>query len=83
MEAIGNLLRLRGSECSALGVKTNAVPRDHHRFGMLLEPGALGGSVRQEVDYAMQVQIDEDCPIVLAFAPCPIIHAEVINREPG
>ena len=48
MESVGNLLRLWGSQRSALGVKTTAVPSDCHDFGMLLEPfgKTLGGPIR-------------------------------------
>ena len=83
MKAIGYLLRLRRSQCCAFGIDAATVPRNRHDFRMLLEPfrEALGGSIGKKVHDTMQVQIDQNCSVVLAFAPGPIIHAQVANGK--
>ena len=81
MEAIGYLLRLRCPEHRPFGIKTATISRDRHDFGMVPEPfgEALGGSIREEVHDAVQVQIDQNRSIVLTFAPSPIIDTQVAN----
>jgi len=83
VKAIGYLLRLRRSQCCAFGIDAATVPRNRHDFRMLLEPcgEALGGSIGKKVHDTMQVQIDQNCSVVLAFAPGPIIHAQVANGK--
>jgi hypothetical protein len=52
---------------------------------MLLQPfgETLGGPVWEKVHDAVQVQVDQNGSIILAFAPSPIIDAEVVKRECG
>ena len=85
MEPIGYLLRLRRSQCCAFGIQTATITRDRDDFGMLSEPcgEALGGPVRKKVHDAVQVQINQNGSIVLAFAPGPIVDAEVVNGKCG
>ena len=40
---------------------------------------ALGSSVRQKVEHAVQIQVDEDRSIFLPFAPGPVIDAQVAH----
>jgi hypothetical protein len=44
---------------------------------------ALGGPVWEKVHDAVQVQVDQNGSILLAFAPSPIVDAEVVNGEYG
>jgi hypothetical protein len=44
---------------------------------------ALGGPVWEKVHDAVQIQVDQNGSILLAFAPSPIVDAEVVKRECG
>jgi hypothetical protein len=50
-------------------------------FRMILEPGgeAFTGSIREQVYDSMQVEVNQDRSIFLAFPPSPIIDAQVVN----
>jgi hypothetical protein len=52
---------------------------------MSLEPfrKALGGSVRQKLHHLMQVQIDQNRSVILAFAPGSVIDIQVTNGNTG
>ena len=85
MEPIGYLVRLRRSQCCAFGIQTASVTRDRDDFGMLSEPcgEAFGRPVRNEIDDASEVEINQNCSKVLAFAPSPIVDAQVVNGKRG
>jgi hypothetical protein len=83
VKAIGYLLRLRRSQRRAFGIDAATISRNCHDFRMLLEPfgEALGGSIGKKIHDAVQVQIDQNRSVVLAFAPSPIIDAQVANGK--
>ena len=86
VEAICYLLSVRRSERRAVRIETATISRNRHDFGVLLQPlrEALSGSIREEIDDTVQVQIDQNGSIVLAFAPSPIVDAQVANgKEDG
>ena len=68
MEPIGYLLGLRRSQCCAFGIQTTSITRDRDDFGVLSEPcrEALGRPVRNEIDDASEVEINQNCSKVLA-----------------
>ena len=84
MEAIGYLLRLRCAERRYFGIKTATISRNRQDFGMALEPfrEAVRGPVREEVDNVAELHIDQNRSILLAFAPSPIINAQVPKGLP-
>src|ERR1035437_1655257 len=77
MEAVGHLNRLRGSTGGAVGINPAPITADDFRSGMQLQPSsqAVGGTVRQQVNGSVRLQIDQDGPITLTFAPGPIVDA--------
>ena len=85
MEPIRHLLRLWCSQRCTFRIQTATIPRDRFDFRMLLQPfgEALGGPVWEKVHDAVQVQVDQNGSILLAFAPGPIVDAEVVKRECG
>jgi len=85
MKAIRDLLRLGCSQCRAFGVQATPIPRYRYDFRMLFQPlaEALRSPIGKKVHHAVQVQIHQNGSIILALAPCPIIHAQVANGEIG
>ena len=83
MEPIGYLLGLRRSQRCAFGIQTTSITRDRDNFGVLSEPcrEALGRPVRNEIDDASEVEINLNSSKVLAFAPSPIVDAQVMNGK--
>jgi len=61
MKTICELLSLRRSDRSAIGIQTTSIARNCCDLRMLPEPicQTFRTAVRQQVDYAMKVQIDE------------------------
>jgi len=79
MKSIGNLNRFRGAQVRGLRINSATISLDARvRF----QPGLdrFGGSVWQQVNDPMPIQIHQIGPVALPFAPGPIIHAQVPNR---
>lgn len=81
MEPIRDLLRLRRAQGGSLRIQPAAIAGDCGDFRVSLEPlrKAFGSPVRQQVQNAVQIQVDENRSILLPFAPRPIIYAEVAH----
>jgi len=67
------------SERRAFGIEATTIPGNGRDFGMALEPGreAFSGTIRQKLDYAVEVQINQNRSVVLAFTPGPIVDSQV------
>src|SRR5277367_1606080 len=78
METIGHLNCVRGSTGGAVSVDPTPITADDFLSGMRLQPGsqAISGAVRQQVNGSVRFEIDQNGPIALTFAPCPIVNAE-------
>ena len=85
VKTIGDPLRLRRPERRALGIDATPIPGDRHDFRMVPEPfgEAVSGSIRQKINNAVRVQIDQNRSILLAFAPSPIIKSQVLHGKGG
>jgi hypothetical protein len=79
VKPIGDLLLLRCAQGCPFGIQAAAITGDRYDFRMPLEPfrKALGGSVRQKLHHLVQVQIDQNRSVILAFAPGPVIDTQV------
>jgi hypothetical protein len=78
VETIGHLEGFGGAIRSGLGIGTSAVAAEDLHAGVLVQPGGdgLGVAVRQEIDGAVALPIDEDGAVCLAFAEREVIEAE-------
>jgi hypothetical protein len=78
MPAIRDLHRVRGAlgHPGRIGFRPIACHNPH--LGMGLEPGGhcLGGTVLEQIDWAVPVQIDDDRAIGVAFPFGPIVDAD-------
>ena len=83
VKPIGDLLALRGANRCPFGIEAAAVTGDRCNLRMLLEPfgKALRRPIWQQVHHAVQVQVDHDCSVLLAFAPSPVIDTQVTNGQ--
>jgi hypothetical protein len=85
MPAVRDLDGVRRAPGGSLGIGAGA---DNGRdTGMLHQPRrqSVGTTVRQQVDNPSALEIAQDRAVVMALAPCPIIHAEHPDRwdRPG
>lgn len=78
VSAISYLERLRRSLSSPLGIVTGAVARDDLDAGMIVQPRCqrFRLPVRQKIDRAMLLQIDQDRPVGVSFPLGPVVHSE-------
>ena len=59
-------------------VDPTPITADDFLSRVCLQPSsqAIGGAVRQQVNGSVRFEIDQNGPIALTFAPCPIVDAE-------
>src|SRR4051812_30740029 len=77
MEAIGDLNGFRCAARGTLGIEARSIPTDHHDSGMRLQPSgqAIGETMGQKTPGNMFVGADQDGPVLLPFAPPPLVDA--------
>ena len=87
MPAVQDLGGIRCASGGSVGIGAGAVADNGRDTGMLHQPRrqSVGTAVRQQVDNPSALEIAQDRAVVMALAPCPIIHAEHPDRwdRPG
>src|SRR5687767_5362270 len=85
MKPIDHLHRLGCAPAHAVGIQVAAIATDRRDGGMLGQPGRDGGgrAVRQQVDDAMRLQIDEDRAIAMAPPPGPLVYTDDLEGWRG
>ena len=87
MPAVRDLDGVRRAPGGSLGIGAGAVADHGGHPGMRLQPRRqrVGAAVGQQVDNPAALEIAQDRAVVMALAPCPIIHAEHPDRwdRPG
>jgi hypothetical protein len=78
MPPVRDLDSLWRSLPDAVGVDAGAIARDDLHTWVPLQPRrkALGPAVRQQVEYPVPLQVDEDGPVAVTAPPSPIIDPE-------
>lgn len=79
LEQVKAIRHLQGLGCAglrALGEGATAIARNDLDARMVAQPLREGGSqpIRQQINRSMSLQVDDDGPVALAFAPGPIVH---------
>src|SRR5690242_10565469 len=83
VESISDLLTFRRTQRGSLGIEAAAIAGDCGDFRMRFEPfrKALRSSVREKIEHAVQIQVDQNRSVFLPFAPGPVIDAQVAHRR--
>jgi len=83
MPAIGYLYGAGRSTPGAVGIHAGPVPCDDLNPGMPLQPSrhAAGAPVRQKIDHAITLQINDDRAVSRSAAPRPIIYPNHARRN--
>src|SRR5919199_4305562 len=83
MESVRDLFRRGRSECRALGIKSASITGDRYNLRVILQPfrEALAGPVRQQINDAVKIQVDQNRAVVLTLAPGPVVNTEIANRN--
>src|SRR6516225_6521086 len=83
MKSIGDLLCRGRSEGRPFGIEATPITGDRYHLRMILQPfrKALAGPVRQQINDAVKIQVDQDRAVVLTFAPSPVVDAEIADRN--
>src|SRR3954452_12536662 len=76
METVGDLNGLRCSAGSAVSINSTPVTADYFCTRMQLQPSsqAVCGTIRQQINRGVCLEIDQDGPITLTFPPSPIVN---------
>ena len=71
MVAISHLFGPRSSACGCLRIGPSTVATDDLHASMRAEPAhnGVGFPIRQDLDRTMGLQIDQQCPVAVAFFP--------------
>ncbi|GAW37287.1 hypothetical protein RA2_04364 [Roseovarius sp. A-2] len=82
MEPVSDLLRLRCSLPSSLGVETAPISANHFHLGVSLQPvGAADDiSILKNVDHHATLQIHNDRAVGLRFPPAPVVDPDDRRR---
>ncbi len=80
--AIGHLDRARRALARTVGIGPAAIAADNLGTGVRFQPRfqARGGAIREQVDRAMRLQVDEDRAVSAPFLQAPVVHAEYARR---
>jgi hypothetical protein len=83
MEAVGDLPGLWRALTRAFSIEPSAVPANDLNLGMPPEPFGGGGrrTIRQHIDHLSSLQVHNDCPVVAALSPAPVINAGHPDRS--
>ena len=78
MPAVADLDGIGRALAHAVGVGPGTIPGDDLDARVLPQPGrqGLGLAVRQEVEHAVPLEVDEDGPITMATTPGPVIDRQ-------
>lgn len=84
IETTRDLDGLRGAAAHTIGVGACMASRHNFCAGKMMQPGCEDGgfSIRQQVDDAQTLQIDEDRAIALAAPPSPVTNLKHARRSP-
>ncbi len=82
MKAVSNLDCVRRSAGCTVGILNRPVTANDLNTRMALKPGsqAVRGTVRQQVDWLMLFQVNQDCAKHLAFAQRKVIDTKDTRR---
>ena len=83
VKAIGNVFGMRGAHLRACRIVASPIPANPPNFRVLLDPQRKGQwrSVREEIDHAMALSIEEDGPRRAASSAGKGIHAQHGHRR--
>ena len=78
VEPIGDLLGLRRSLSSGLGVETAAITAYDFHFRMTSQPVGAGDDITifENIDDRATLEVDDDSAVSLRFPPTPIIDPD-------
>ncbi len=79
MKPIGDLDCIGGTLLGGLGIHAATIATNHFYTRVPFQPGlqALHGTVREQANDLMLVQVDQNRSVALSFAPSPVIYAKV------
>jgi hypothetical protein len=85
MKPICNLNRIRSTLFGGLGINAATVPSNYLYTWMLLQPPshAFHRPVGQEVDNLTLIQVHQNGPVALAFAPGPVVDSQMSDWIAG
>jgi hypothetical protein len=77
MPAVGDLDRRWSAVRRAVGVLAGSIARNDLDAGMGFEPSGkgLGGTVREEIDRAMPLEVNQDGAVALPLAFGPVVDS--------
>ena len=84
MKTIGDLPRLGRSLPRSVSIEAGAVTADDFDFGVALQPcrGGSGRAIREQVNHAPRLEIDDHGPVCHALLPGPVINSGHTNGHP-
>src|SRR6202044_701758 len=85
MKPIGYLDCVGGTLFGGFGINTAPITTNHFYTRMPLQPGlqALDRTVGQQVDDLTLVQVHQNGPVALAFAPGPVVYSQMSDGIAG
>jgi hypothetical protein len=78
VKPISDLHRLGSAFGRAIGIDPCTVAANHLDAWVLAKPlfDDTGRALRQEVEHRMSFEIDDQCAVGVAFAPCPVVNPD-------
>jgi hypothetical protein len=85
MKPICHLNRMRCALFGGRGINATTIPSNHFYARMLFQPSlqALHRPIGQEVDHLPLIQVHQNGPLALAFAPGPVIYSQMSDWIAG